>query len=137
MLRRKHVSTPLTTKQLKDKIRSKKVKITMPKIARDLALDDVEPDFKNPQFSSVTLGGIFSYPDSVGVDGNGKEYKFSGGTGFILNWAAPGIGFGELKVKLLTNDTVEVDTERTGKEFLKKALCTLVDQAKDRDEKTN
>lgn len=135
MTRRLKVKTPYTTAQLHEKM--KKTKVVMPKAADELPLDDAEPDFNNPQFSSVEFGGVFSFTDSVGVDGNGKEYKFPGGTGFIFNWTAPGIGFGEIKVKLLSDGTLEVDSERLGKEFVKKALCAMIDSAKDRDEKVN
>jgi hypothetical protein len=150
-----HVSTPLTPEQLKKKLKKlTKAKIIMPKVAMEAAdnpIDEQQEDpidkpspaqeeeesgFKNPHFSLVEMGGIFSWPDRVGIDGNGKEHKMPGGTGFCFNWASE-IGFGEFTVKQLTDGSLECDTERLGKEFLKKALCALIDRAKERNERTN
>jgi len=118
-----------------------KLKIVIPKLPEAVEEAGIEigndkEHFKNPTFSFVDFGGVFSSLDSEGVDGNGKTYKFPGGSGFSFNWASE-IGFGEFTVKRLTDGTMQVDSERLGKEFLKKALCALIDKAKDKSEKVH
>lgn len=120
MLRRKKVRTSLTTTALDN---SKPT--------------NSEPDFTHPKFKTVVLSGVFSNADWVGTDGNDKEYTFPGGVGFVFNWSADGIGFGEFCVKRLTDGTLEIESEGMGKEFLKKALCSMIDTAKELREQTN
>jgi hypothetical protein len=132
---RKKVSTPLTSEQLKDKIKLG-TRITIPIKAKNSSFKD-DKDFENPEFSSVDFGGIYSFPDVIGVDDTGKEHNLPGGTGFSFNWVAQGIGFGEFRVKRLSDGVLQVDSEGLGKEFLKKALCAMIDRAQDKSEKTN
>jgi hypothetical protein len=129
----KKVATPLTGEQLSKKIRSGKMKIIQPKSVLGIgSIGGKKWTDNDIEFLSVQMGGVFSWPDDVGVDGNGKEHKFPGGTGFRFTWAAKGIGFGEFELKKLTNGTLEFNAEKMGREFFKKALCALVDTAKDR-----
>ncbi len=131
-MRRTKVEAPLSTKELKEKIRNSKIEI--PKYADNLPLDDVEGDFENPQFSAVLISGVSAFTDSVWVNGDGIDHKIDGGISVEFNWAAPGLGFGEMRLKLLNNGKLIIDTEKLGKEFAKKVLCAIIDSAKDIDE---
>ena len=135
MMRRRKIPTPLTLEQVRNKLKKlDKSKLRIPKIPESEGIEvggkrRSEEHFKNPNFSFIDLGGVFSNSDVELVDGNGKVYPHPGGYGFTFNWASE-IGFGEFTVKRLHDGTIELDTERLGKEFLKKALCALIDKAK-------
>lgn len=46
-----------------------------------------------------------------------------------LNWSASGIGFGQLYFYQDKNGIIRCDNEMMSKDFIKLALCALVDQA--------
>lgn len=49
---------------------------------------------------------------------------------WLLAWGAEGIGFGEFYVRFRKNGSIEIDDEFMGKDFIKAALCALVDAAR-------
>lgn len=138
MMRQKHIEAPLTSEQLKEKIlgkgKKKKATIVLPVAAEGSHFGG---DRATAKFTHTEFGGVFSFTASEGVDGNGKVHKFPGGMGFRFNWVAEGVGFGEFQLKLRTDGVLEIDAETLGKEFFKRALCALVDSAKDKHEKVN
>lgn len=50
------------------------------------------------------------------------------GERFALCWGEPGVGFGEV-IFVADGDKVGMYTESMGKEFVKKMLCRMVDEA--------
>lgn len=137
-MRMRKIEAPMTLDELKKKIRSGKIKIVGPKMASENVLaGEAFGTRENPKFSSVEFGGVFSWAGSVSVDMAGKEYPSPSQMGFRFNWVAPGVGFGEFSFSLLADGKLEIDTERLGKEFFKKALCHMIDSAKDKSQKTN
>ena len=62
--------------------------------------------------------------DFYGVHGNPENI------GFTLNWSKDGVGFGQLSIRqMLEDNSIEIDSECMGKEFVKEILCALVDNA--------
>lgn len=64
------------------------------------------------------------------IDGTPEYAGMYPGTHFFMCWGEPGVGFGEVhfEVKEGTN-AVEMDTEGMSKDFIKKMLCRMVDNA--------
>jgi hypothetical protein len=69
----------------------------------------------------VILDGIsaaYSEPEKDGIE-------FS----IFLNWEDEELGFGNIRI-IQDGEDIYIDSELMGKEFIKKVLCSLVDQAK-------
>jgi len=50
--------------------------------------------------------------------------------GFCLDWSSDSEGFGQLRIyQNVHNGNIEIESESMGKEFAKKVLCALVDNA--------
>lgn len=130
---KKKVDTPLTADQLKEKLKSKGLKIVLPKKASTLKrvprVSQEDVFVGKAPFGHVALTAVGNSLDQVGVDGNGTEHKFPGGMWVDFNWSVSGFGFGELRLKVLMNGTLEVHSEGLGKDFVKAMLCDLVDRA--------
>lgn len=93
--------------------------------------------FDNPKFTHIEFGGVYAWPEETGIDQNGDEHLIPGKRGFSFTWAAEGIGFGEIRIQVLPGedkDVLEIKSDGLGKDFVKKALCALVDSGEDNSE---
>jgi len=50
--------------------------------------------------------------------------------GFTIQWSQPGIGFGSFYFQVKEDGTILIDNEAMSREFIKKILNKLVDEAK-------
>lgn len=126
------VPTPLTAKELKEKIDSG-IPVVTPQVSEKVgAFSHDDSVWDKPEFVHAEMSGIFNYQDEIGIDGNGGEHTFHGGMGVTFRWGAKGIGFGEFTMKLKTNGQLELDTENTGKEFFRAFMNALIDKADER-----
>jgi len=70
----------------------------------------------------------------IGMDDAWKKWRRKPGRGnnggFAIRWGVQGLGFGEIAVYLDKKNRLMIDSEHMGKNFVKKALCALVDSAK-------
>lgn len=48
---------------------------------------------------------------------------------WLLSWGAKGIGFGEVSIHFKKDGSIVIDDETMGREFVKAALCAVVDKA--------
>ena len=49
--------------------------------------------------------------------------------GFVIQWSAERVGFGEVTIKMNADGSVQIDDECMGSGFVKEVLCALVDKA--------
>jgi hypothetical protein len=57
-------------------------------------------------------------------------FSNDGGMGFVINWQDPEKGFGQIMLRQDSNGKfLSIDSEHTGRDFVKRVFCSLVDQA--------
>lgn len=123
------IEAPLSSEELKAVIQTGKAVVRKDSFPFEVSDDDNK--WENPEFSYVGLDSIGFRFDEILVDTTGKETKLPGGIWMYFNWTAKGIGFGQFRLTKRLDDKLEIDTEGCGKEFFARALCALVNQAED------
>lgn len=71
-----------------------------------------------PQFTHIAIAGFTGKP------------KYDMPTGFILEWGAKGMGFGELTFVQKLDGKIECETECMGREFVEQAIAALLKKVK-------
>lgn len=130
---KRKIPAPLTEEELKEKVKT--ATIVMPEYAPTSIKKEDKISAKDvragKEFHADHIGvrSVGYHAATVFVDGNGKEYKDSGGCYICINWSVPNFGFGEMSITAKDDGTIEIDTETLGKDFAKAILCDLVDRA--------